>query len=79
MKVTLYQEAFIYTLVHSSCLFLNGPLGMVYELLQDYFGPNDFANAFDLFRKVCGHIVLGHIPPLILHLLYAFRLLTLEK
>jgi hypothetical protein len=38
---------------------------MVYELLQDYFVPDDFASDFDLFFKVCGDIVRGHVPPLV--------------
>ncbi len=50
----------------------NGPLGMVYELLQDCFVPNDFANGFDHFFELCGHIVQGHVPPLVLHLLSTF-------
>jgi hypothetical protein len=68
MKVILNQEAFIYVLAHSSRLSLSGPLGMVYELLRDYFVPN----GLDLFFKVCGHIVQSHVPTLVLHLFYEF-------
>jgi len=38
-------------LVHSSRLSFGGPLGMVYELLQDCLVPNDFVNGFDLFFR----------------------------
>jgi len=62
-KVILDQGAFIFALACSPCLFSNGLLGIVYELLQDCFVPDDFANGFNLFFKVCGHIVQGHIPP----------------
>jgi len=27
----------------------SSPLGMVYELLWDYFDPNDFTSGFDFF------------------------------
>jgi hypothetical protein len=37
-------------------LGFDGLLGMVFELLQKYFVPHDFASGFGLFFKVCGHI-----------------------
>jgi hypothetical protein len=52
---------------------------MVYELLQDYFVPNDFVSSFDLFFEVCGHIVQGHVSPLVSCLLSVSRFLTLKK
>ncbi len=58
-------EAFDFALACSSCLSFISPSGMVYELSWDYFVPDDSANSFHLFLKVCGHIVWGHIPPLI--------------
>jgi hypothetical protein len=45
---------------------------MVYELLQDYFVPDDSTNGFDLFFKVCGHIAHGHVPPSISCLFFAY-------
>jgi hypothetical protein len=72
MKVILDNEAFISSLVHSPRLSSNGLLGMVYELLQDYFVPYDSISGFNLFFEECGHIVQGHVPPLISHLLFAF-------
>jgi hypothetical protein len=36
-------------------------------------------SGFDLFFEICGHIVQRHVLPSLLHLLFAFRLLTLEK
>jgi hypothetical protein len=41
--------------------------------------PNDYANGFDLFFEVCGHIVQGHVPPLVLLLFFTCQFLTLEK
>jgi hypothetical protein len=64
-------------LVHH--IFLPGPLSMVYEFLKYYFVPYDYVSGFDLFFKVCGHIALGHIPPSVSCLFFAFRFLTLEK
>jgi hypothetical protein len=52
---------------------------MVYELLQDYFVLDNPASGFDLFLKIYGHIVHGHVLPLVSCLLVALRLLTLEK
>jgi hypothetical protein len=68
----LDQETFIFALVCSPHFSSNDLLGMVYELLQNYFFPNDYANGFDLFFEVCGHIVQGHVPPSISHLHFAF-------
>jgi hypothetical protein len=65
-------------LAHSSYLSSSGPSDMVYELLWDYFVPNDSTSGFNFFFKVCGHIVQGHVPPL-LCLLSTSWLLTLEK
>jgi len=79
MKVILNQETFISTLVCSPRLSSNGSSGMVYELLRDCFVLEDYANGFKFFFKVCGHIVQGHVPPLVPHLFFAFQFLTLEK
>jgi hypothetical protein len=79
MKVTLDQEAFIFALAPPPCLFSNGPLGMVCELLQDCFVPYDSTNGFDLFFEICGHIVQGHVPALVSHLFSASRFLVLKK
>ncbi len=49
MEVTLDQKAFISALVRSPHLSSSGPLGMVYELLQNYFVLNDFGSGFDIF------------------------------
>jgi hypothetical protein len=56
MEVILDQKAFTFALAHSPHLSSNGLLGMVYELLQDYFVLDDFGNGFDLFFQACGHI-----------------------
>ncbi len=79
IEVILNWEAFICTLASSPHLSSSGPSGMVYELLWYCFVLHDFTNGFDLFFKVCGHIVRGHIPPTILHLFSTSWLLALEK
>jgi hypothetical protein len=52
---------------------------MVYDLLQNCFVLEDFANGFDFFFEVCGHIDRGHVLTSILCLLAASQLLVLEK
>jgi hypothetical protein len=52
---------------------------MVYELLRNCFVPDDFANDFDQFFEIYGHIVRGHVPPYVSHLFVASWLLTLDK
>ncbi len=49
MEVILYQKAFIFALVRSPHLSSHSLLGMVFELLQDYFVLDDFGSGFDLF------------------------------
>jgi hypothetical protein len=71
-KVILEWETFVSAWDCSSHLSSGGPLGMVYELLRDYFVLDDYASVFDLFFKVCGHIVRGHVPPSISCLLSKF-------
>jgi hypothetical protein len=78
-QIILDQQTFISTLVCSPPFSFVGPLGMVYELLQNYFVPNDFTSGFDLFFEVCGHIVQGHVPLLVLRLLSTFQFLMLKK
>ncbi len=36
-------------------------------------------NDFDLFFEVCGHIARGHVPLLVLRLLFTSRFLMLEN
>jgi hypothetical protein len=43
----LDKKTFIFALTCSSCLSFDGPSSMVYELLQDCFILDDFANGFD--------------------------------
>jgi hypothetical protein len=50
-------------LVHSPRPSSSSLSDMVYELLWNYFILDDFASGFDLFFKVCGHIVQNHVPP----------------
>jgi hypothetical protein len=78
-KVILKWQTFISTLVCSPHFFFNGLLGMVYELLQNYFVLNDLMNGFNLFFKVCGRIVRSHFPPLTSHLLFFILILNVGK
>jgi hypothetical protein len=55
MIVTLDRNAFIFNLIHSSCLFLVA----FWVWCMNFYGivlSNDFVNGFDIFSKVCGHI-----------------------
>jgi hypothetical protein len=61
----LDKKTFIFSLACSSRLSFDGPSSMVYELLQDCFIPDDFANGFDFKIYTCGHIICGHVPPLV--------------
>ncbi len=79
IEVTLDGETFIFVLLRSPCLSFNGLMGMVYEFLQDCFVLNNFANGFDLFKKICGHIVRSHVPSSISCLFSTSQILTLEK
>jgi len=79
MDLILDRKTFICILTHFPHLSSNNPSGMVYELLRDYFVPNDSTNGFDLFLKICKHITCGHVPSLISHLLITSWLITLEK
>jgi hypothetical protein len=55
MEVILNWGTFTSTLTYSPRFFSDGPSSMVYELLQDYFVPNDFMNDFDLFKNMWAH------------------------
>ncbi len=73
------KKTFISTLTRSPCLSFHDPLNMVYELLWDWFVPNDFASGFDFFFEICKHIIHGHVLPSVSHLFVALWLLTLDK
>jgi hypothetical protein len=49
IEVILNKETFVSTLAHSPHTFSNGPLSMMYELLRDYFVPNDSASGFSRY------------------------------
>jgi hypothetical protein len=66
----LDRDAFIFALTCSPHFSFDGPLGMVYEFLQDCFVLNDYANGFDIFFEICGHIAHNHVPQSISHLLH---------
>ncbi len=72
MEVTLDQETFVSTLACSPRFSFDGPSNMVYEFLRIFFISNDFADGFNLFFKVCGHIIQGHVSPLFSHLFFTF-------
>jgi hypothetical protein len=52
-KVILNWEPFIFVLACSPHLFSNGPLGMVYELSQNYFVPDEWF--WPLFQSMWAH------------------------
>jgi len=79
MKLILDREAFVFALACSHYLFSSRPLGVVYELLWNCFIINDPMSGFDLFFKVCGHIIQDHVPSSLSCLFFASHLLTLEK
>jgi hypothetical protein len=79
IKVFLDRETYIFVLARSPCLVFGGPSNMVYEILQNGFLPYDYVSGFNVFLEVCGHIVQGHVPPLILCLFFTFQLLMLKK
>jgi len=61
-------------------LLANGIFGMVFEHLQDCFHPEDSTNGFlHLFQLFFLHIVKGHIPPRIAHVLNVICFLTMSK
>jgi hypothetical protein len=71
INFVLDKEAFIFTLTRFPCLSSDNPLGMVYELLRDYFVLDDFASDFVIFFEIYKHIICGHVLPLVSHLLAA--------
>jgi hypothetical protein len=58
-KVTSNQKTFISILACSPHFSFGGPSSMVYELLQNYFVPNDSMSGFNLFFEIYGHIARG--------------------
>jgi hypothetical protein len=60
-------------------MFTSGFYGMVFEHLQNCFHPKDSTNGFPQFFQLCYHIVKGHNPPRIAHVLGATYFLTMTK
>jgi len=79
IKIILNQRTFISALVRPPHFSSGGPLGMVYELLQNYFVPNYFTNGFNFIFEVCGHIAQGHVPFLLSCLFTTSQFLTSKK
>jgi hypothetical protein len=71
MDLVLDKKTFISILTCFPHLSSSNPSGMVYELLQDCFVPDDSTSGFDLFFEICKHIARGHVFPSISHLLVA--------
>jgi hypothetical protein len=61
MNLILDREALVFPLTHSPHHSFNGPLGMVYELLEDCFVLDDYVSGFDLFFEICKHIIHSHV------------------
>jgi hypothetical protein len=64
-NIFLDKEAFIFALAHSPHFSFGDPLSIVYEFLRNYFFPNDSTNGFDIFLKICKHIIHDHVLPLV--------------
>ncbi len=79
MEVTLNREAFIYVLAYLPCLSSGGISPIVYEFWQDCFVPNDFANGFNLFFEVCGHIVCSIMFHFSIAFVFYILISSLEK
>jgi hypothetical protein len=60
-------------------LLTNGPFGMVFEHLRDYFHLEDLASEFPQLFQICFHIARGHIPPQIARIFGVVCLLTMTK
>jgi hypothetical protein len=54
-------------------------VGKINELLWNYFILDDSISGFDLFLKICGHIIRDHIPFLILCLFFCISILNIGK
>jgi len=65
MDLVLDIEAYIFAFMCLPSLSFGNPSNMVYELLQYCFVPDDSTSGFDFLKKICKHIVHGHILPLI--------------
>ncbi len=64
---------------HMSHLFTNSPSRMVFEHPQNNFHPKDFASGSSQNFQFYFHIVQGHIPHWIAHILGMACLLTMTK
>jgi hypothetical protein len=60
-------------------LSTNSFFGMVFEHLWDCFHPKDFTSGFPQLFQLCYHIMQGHIPCWIAHILGVVCLLTIIK
>jgi len=64
--------------VHVSFI-TNGPSGMVFEHLQDYFDPKDSTNGFIQLHQLCSHVAINCIPGFVVQILGVNKLLVLTK
>jgi hypothetical protein len=62
-----------------SHLFINCLSRMVFEHLQNYFHSKNFTSGFPHLFQLCSHILQGHIPCWITHILKTTCLLTMTK
>jgi hypothetical protein len=79
MEVTLDWEIFISTLFHSPHIFFDGPWVWCMNFYKIVLVLDNYVNGFDLYFKVCAHIVQGHVSPSVSHLFSASWFIVLEK
>jgi hypothetical protein len=60
-------------------LSINGPSRIVFEHFRDCFHPKDLTSGFPQLFQLCFHIVKGHIPLQIAHVLGAIHLLSMTE
>jgi hypothetical protein len=75
----LFLDSFRLTFMGMSHLFTRGPSSMVFQRLQNAFDLKDFASSSIQLHQLNSHIITGHFPEFITHVLCAARLLALAK
>jgi hypothetical protein len=78
-NIELFFDSFKLTSECMPHLLASGPFGMVFEHLWNCFHPEDSTSWFFQLFQLCFHIVKGHIPPQIAHVLGAAHFLAMTK
>jgi hypothetical protein len=56
------MDFFRSTFLCMSHLLTNGPSGMVFKHLQDYFDLEDSMNGFIQLHQLCSHVAINCVP-----------------